>query len=412
MYKNKYPTDGILSRPAPEVDKPTYEIVGEVERFDMRDEALARVLLVPGTEDYKEYYSRKPELQEFDDELRRIRAAAYVKNWEKQPINSQFLPSTFYSMSVLATKDAVHGTLRSEMRHGGLETKLTLDPVEMARKIKEFAIYLGAADCRVAKLKQEWVYTRYSPELGGGPVDDMDYENIICMPVLHDPEMKKIGRGYAQETEDGWIYTYCSLVSVIIAHFIRSVGYRARALPSSNAPYFAVPAFIDAGIGEQGRHSFVVNKQYGCNWRPAAVVTDMPLAINKPVDFGLQDFCTKCKLCAEYCPSHALTFEGKGVERGVRRWCFDSDKCNKYWQQIGNSCCICQSVCPWNHTNNLMHNAIRETLQRVPSLRRTLIWADKLVYGGFKPERPPEWMVTPGYIEDNKNSDNKDIDNK
>jgi len=391
------------TRPAPEVNQPTYEIVGPVERFDMRDEGAVRGLLVPGTPEYEEYYSEKPQYKEWDDENRQLLARAHEKNLEKDPINEQFVAAVFYSMAILGLPSIVEGTISSVMRPGGLEKKLKLDPEEMARKIKAFGMYLGAAKVRIAKLKREWVYTNYCHTIGPGFYGkqvDLDYENIICMPVLQDLAMKKIGRGAAQESEDGWRYTYGSLLSVIVAHFIRSTGWRARPLPSVNAPYFVVPAFIDAGIGEQGRNSFVVSKDIGCNWRPGAVATDMPLALDKPVDFGLQDFCEKCKRCAEYCPSGAITKGGKEIVRGVRRWTFDAEKCMRYWNELGHSCGICQAVCPWNHPNSLLHDGVRELSQRFSFLRRPIIHAEKLVYGSYRRAPTPDWMTTPGYFED------------
>jgi len=393
----------IFKTPAPEVDKPTYDIVDTVERFDQRDETNIRVLLEPGSPEYDAYYAWKPQNKDIDDELRRIRKRAYEKNWARNPINEQFLPATFYSMAVLGQPSVVDGSVGSHMRPGGLEKVPKVDPLEMAHKLKGFGMYLGASKVRITKLKQEWVCSHYGdifPGYSGQPTDDMNLENIVCMAVPHNQAMKNIGRGMEQETEDGWIYTYASLISIIVAHYIRCLGFKARPLPSSNSPYLAVPVFVDAGIGEQGRHAFCVSKDIGCNWRPGAVATDMPLAVDKPVDFGLQDFCLKCKLCAEICPSKAISFGGKEVHRGVRRWAFDGNACAKYWQQMGNSCGMCQAVCPWNHKDNLLHNGIRELIQRFSFLRSAIIKGEKLWYGEFKRVAPPDWMTTPGYIED------------
>jgi hypothetical protein len=46
--------------PPPEVKKPTYRVVGEIERVDQRDTVQARVALKPGTSEYEEYYARHP----------------------------------------------------------------------------------------------------------------------------------------------------------------------------------------------------------------------------------------------------------------------------------------------------------------------------------------------------------------
>src|SRR3972149_12169820 len=54
-------------------DSPPYEVVGPVERLDMRDLVASRVALVPGSETYKEYYARHPELEEGDERVRRYR---------------------------------------------------------------------------------------------------------------------------------------------------------------------------------------------------------------------------------------------------------------------------------------------------------------------------------------------------
>jgi epoxyqueuosine reductase QueG len=42
----------------------------------------------------------------------------------------------------------------------------------------------------------------------------------------------------------------------------------------------------------------MVNPLFGGNVRIGAVLTDLPLAVDKPIDFGLQKFCVKCKKCA------------------------------------------------------------------------------------------------------------------
>jgi epoxyqueuosine reductase QueG len=153
------------------------------------------------------------------------------------------------------------------------------------------------------------------------------------------------------------------------------------------------PVFADAGIGEYGRCGFVVTKEFGNNFRPGAVATDMPLAIDKPVDFGLQDFCSKCEICAETCPSGAIPTGDRVVVRGVRRWNIDEEKCRGYWDAIGGSCGICQVACPFNHPNNLFHNAIREAAAKIPISRRALILGEKFFYRyNFKKAPLPDWI--------------------
>lgn len=388
-----------MVRPAPEVDQPTYEIVGNVERYDERDQPNARIVLVPGTPEYEDYYSRRPERKEWDDETRRILAEVNKKKREKDPVNMQFRPATFYGRYVLGASHIVDGDTQSPSAPGGVPERVDVDPVEMARKIKGFGLHMGAAQVRITKLRQEWVLSNYAhpytPEPYGKPVE-LDYENIICMTFPHDMRMEKCGIGVANSLESGWRYAYASVVSVIMAHFIRSTGWRARALPPENAPYLVVPTFVDAGIGEQGRCSCVLTKEFGNNFKPSAVVTDMPLALDRPVDFGIQDFCNKCYLCADYCPSGAISRGGKEVIRGVRRWAFDGDKCRRLWAKVGGNCSICIAVCPWCHPNNRLHDTVRELAQNFPPLRSAIILGEKLIYGKFRPAPEPDWIMGRG----------------
>ncbi|MFC1906957.1 4Fe-4S dicluster domain-containing protein [Chloroflexota bacterium] len=388
-----------MVRPAPEVDQPTYQIVDTVERYDQRDHPNSRILLKSGTPEYEDYYSRHPEHKEWDDENRRIWANSLKHNVEKDPVNQQMRPATFYGRYVLGANSIVDGIAQSPTSPGGVPKRVDVNPAEMAVKIKGFGRHMGAADVRITQLKQEWVMSNYasphSQEPYGKPVE-LDYENIICLTFPHDMEMEKCGVGVANSMESGWRYAYGSLPAVIIAHFIRSTGWRARALPPENAPYLVVPVFVDAGIGEQGRCSTVVTKEYGNNFKPSAVATDMPLALDKPVDFGVQDFCEKCHLCADYCPSGAITHGTQEVIRGVRRWPFDGDKCRRYWAKLGGNCSICIAVCPWSHSNNRLHGTVRELAQNFPKLRKTLIRGEKFIYGKYKPAQEPEWIALKG----------------
>lgn len=273
--------------------------------------------------------------------------------------------------------------------------KVEADPREMARIIKSYAGYLGAGRVRVTRLNQDWVYTHYaSPytlESYGKPVE-LDYQNVICMAFPQNMKMMANGDGIAEHLEVGWMYSYSSLVSIIIAQFIRSLGWRTKALPPENSPILIVPTFVDAGMGEQERTAHVITKEFGNNFRPGAVATDMPLAIDKPVDFGLQDFCEKCKICADECPPGAISRGDKEVVRGARVWQFDGNKCRRYRDSTGRACGICQYVCPWNFPSNWFHNSVRELNQRSARMRRLAIIGYHLVYGKFRRGPLPDWI--------------------
>lgn len=380
---------GLTFTPPHKVNKPTYEIVGPVERMDFRDIPAFRRMLIPGTPQFDNYYSRHPELKDSDDKLRKHAYESARKRADKDLLNERLSAAGFYGQRAINRPDIIN----DRIVHRGftvdiIETpRAEIDPALMSKKVKAFGLHMGAAKVGIAELNQDWVYSyHFSDE-----PNILDYKYIICMAFLMDPFMQSTQTGMTHNFEVGLKYSYASLASVMLGNAIRNLGWRAKPLPPA-MPAFVVPTFIDAGIGEQGRMGIVVSKEFGNAFRPGAVATDMPLVTDKPVDFGLQDFCEKCQVCADTCPANAITKGGKEVVRGVRRWNVDDDKCTRFCNSINRPCGVCQSVCPWNHRNNMFHNTIRELGEHFSGLRKMLILGEKIFY---RHKRGPEvkWLT-------------------
>lgn len=92
-----------------------------------------------------------------------------------------------------------------------------------------------------------------------------------------------------------------------LAEFIRELGYVA--IPGVNDLGASVAFAVDAGLGELGRTNRLITPEFGPAVRLCKVFTDMPLATDRPVRFGILEFCRVCKRCAESCPSEALSFK-------------------------------------------------------------------------------------------------------
>ena len=99
---------------------------------------------------------------------------------------------------------------------------------------------------------------------------------------------------------------------------------------------------------ELSRANIVLNPFLGLRYKASVVTTDLPLEPDKPVDFGLQDFCDKCMKCADLCPSRSISSGEKQMINGYERWEFNSDTCMKYRfsNPKGVSCGKCIKVCP------------------------------------------------------------------
>ena len=106
---------------------------------------------------------------------------------------------------------------------------------------------------------------------------------------------------------------------------------------------------VRAGNGWQGKHTNIINKEYGSWFFIANIITNRVFEYSKKIE----DFCGTCTSCIDACPTKA-----------IEPYIVDSNKCISY-HTIENKgeipvelkgkfdnwifgCDICQDVCPWN----------------------------------------------------------------
>jgi reductive dehalogenase len=166
-----------------------------------------------------------------------------------------------------------------------------------------------------------------------------------------------------------------------IAQYIRNLGYEAHA--SLNDSGLNIPLAIQAGLGEYGRHGLVITKDFGPRVRIGKIFTDMPLESDKPIRFGVTEFCNVCNACADNCPPRAIpfgapTFDAPNVSsfKTIRKWTTDAEKCFKFWTQQNTECSICIRVCPYNREFTSVWDRIWRWLAGTQA-RRLALWLDK-----------------------------------
>lgn len=389
-----------------DVDRPTYEIVGELSRFDERDTLFSRERLVPGSPEERAYHAAYPELVEID---RRI--AAFIETVSRPEESVSQADAALYS----ATFDPIAGLALPDVVDGQVApTRVEAGPGEMAGRIKPLARWLGADDVRIGPLNPAWVYSHRGappffagyqsnpPHFSGLPEDyrglqwgdpiEVPHRYAISMAFAQDRDLLRTGGTPFSDFEIGRAYALGALVATQLAAYIRALGWPARAHHLRNYGVAVVPVALDAGLGELGRCGYLIHPRLGANLRLACVTTDLPLALDPPVDLGIQDFCARCLKCAVNCPSGAIPKGDKVVVRGVRKWRIDPVKCLLYWAHLGSACAICQTICPWSRPPTLLRRIMTQIASHVPPARRFLIWADDLVYGArFRPAPPPAW---------------------
>ncbi|MDG2374948.1 MAG: 4Fe-4S dicluster domain-containing protein [Woeseiaceae bacterium] len=132
-----------------------------------------------------------------------------------------------------------------------------------------------------------------------------------------------------------------------IATWIRRRGWDAD--PHSGplaGPMVLIPAAIECGFGELGKHGSMINEEYGSSFRIACVLTDIPLISTEQESYNVDDFCSRCQVCANACPPDAI-LPAKAMVRGDLKWYVDFDKCIPFFNENAG-CAICIAVCPWS----------------------------------------------------------------
>lgn len=211
------------------------------------------------------------------------------------------------------------------------------DPGAMAESIKARARELGAPLVGITAVTEDAVYEGHEAPHG----------TAICLglPMIRE-EMEHVPHERAA-VEVMRVYREVSRIAIELSEHIRSLGWPAKAYGNPNSTEILhIPLAIQAGLGELGKHGSMISKEYGSNFRLAAVLTDLPLTYDEPVDIGVEDLCLSCRRCVLDCPPDAI-YDTKQWVRGVKRWYVDFDKCIPYFVKT-YGCAICIEVCPWS----------------------------------------------------------------
>jgi len=258
------------------------------------------------------------------------------------------------------------------------------DPEDLSYKVKKVAKLLGADLVGIAELDSRWIYSDWynllTRESGKMEVPE-DCRHAIVIAVEMDYEMFRTSPTEVESAATGLGYSKMAFITSALAHFIRTLGYRA--IPCGNDTGLSIPIAIDAGLGELGRNGILITRKYGPRVRLAKVLTDLPLISDEPVEFGVAAFCDTCRKCAENCPSQAIS-HGERTDKalnesnnaGVLKWPIDAEKCFEFWSKNNTCCGNCIRVCPFNKPDTRFHRMIRWHVKNLPQFNSIYKWMD------------------------------------
>lgn len=203
--------------------------------------------------------------------------------------------------------------------------------------VKKAAMDAGADLVGITRMRDEWVFQGY----------EVPQRWIVMLGVAHDYEQMKLAPRPEAAAEVVRQYGRGNQVAKRVASAIRLRGHEA--VPHGGpvaGPMLLIPPALECGFGELGKHGSLIHRQLGSNFRLASVATDVPLLANAADSFGADHFCLNCRLCANECPTSAISNQ-KAPVRGTHKWYVDFDKCLPFFNETAG-CGICIAVCPWS----------------------------------------------------------------
>ena len=270
----------------------------------------------------------------------------------------------------------------------------------VTRNLKRAARFFGASLVGICKLDRRWLYSyHYYPPLSGfeQTVQEVkipdDYKYAIVLAYAADYEHYRYAPTYPAGAATGLGYSKMAFTAALTAQFIRLLGYKA--IPMGNDTAASVPLAIDAGLGELSRAGVLITPEFGPRIRLNKIITDLPLVPDRPVEFGVWDFCTICAKCAEHCPAQAIPHGEPTTDiidssnrKGLYRWPLNAAKCFSFWAVNGTACTNCISVCPFNKPSGWIHDAVKFGIKHLRWLDRVFLMGDNLL--GYHKRANPE----------------------
>ncbi len=370
---------GMLFFLIPNGQKHTYRQVKPIGRIDERDTMFSRNELIPGTENFVDYYRRHPEKKALDDRFRNNKGLLQKGTTQYNPFYFASADASFETIAAL--RSFVEGTVAKE------RTPVVADNI--SRYVKNWSKKLGAVDCGITELQDYHIYSTGGRGERYGRKFVKHHSFAIAFTVEMSHEMIQTAPAGTMVMESGQQYLESGRIALQVAQFIRNLGYEARAHIDGNYEVVCPLVARDAGLGEIGRMGLLMTPKHGPRVRIAVVTTNLPLITDRPLhDYSFIDACAQCKKCAEVCPSCAISFNDREVISGSLRWQINQESCFTFWTIVGTDCGRCISVCPYSHPDNGLHNLVRFGMHNSGVFRNVALKMDDAFYGRKPAPKP------------------------
>ncbi len=223
------------------------------------------------------------------------------------------------------------------------------DPIANTEAIKALSYHLGSDLTGICKIPR---YAWFSHKEDGRPIKPYhNYAVVMLIDQGYDTMEGASGDDWISGTQSMRGYLRGAEIAGVMAEFMRSQGFSSRSQTNADSDVLQIPLILWAGLGELSRiGELVLNPFVGPRFKSVVLTTDMPLAADKPIDFGLQYFCNNCLKCARECPCDAIPYGNKVMFNGYEMWKPDAERCTRYrlTNMKGAACGRCMKTCPIN----------------------------------------------------------------
>ena len=229
------------------------------------------------------------------------------------------------------------------------DKSLYADPAANAKAIKALSYFMGADLTGICEIPH---YAWYSHDKEGAVIVPYHrYAVVMLIDQEYDTMEGASGDDWISGVQSMRGYLRGAEIAGVMAESLRELGFSARSHTAPDSHVLQLPLVLWAGLGELSRiGELVLNPFVGPRFKSVVLTTDLPLQVDRPIDFGLQIFCGNCWKCARECPCDAIPWGPKIMFNGYETWKPDVERCARYrlTNPKGSACGRCMKTCPLN----------------------------------------------------------------
>ena len=220
---------------------------------------------------------------------------------------------------------------------------------ENSKGIKSLSYLLGSELTGICEIPR---YAWYSNRKDGSSIPyNHKYAVVMLIDQGYETMEGASGDDFISGAQSMRAYMRGAEIAGIMGDHLRANGFSSRSQTNADSDVIHTSLVLWSGLGELSRIGEVaLNPFIGPRLKTVVLTTDMPLEIDKPIDFGLQNFCSNCYKCARECPCDAISWGNKVMFNGYEMWKPDVERCTRYrlTNPKGLACGRCMKTCPLN----------------------------------------------------------------